>query len=167
MNQWEKDLSYSENPQFEHLWEKVYCQIFPGFLSMSRCIGDGELQRLGIDRTIVLSTGKAIYLDEKIRRKNYPDIFLEYISNHKKKSPGWIEKPLFCDFIAYLFVTAERCYLFPAIQMQIAWIRNKEKWLQQYGIKEAKNEHYITLGCPIPINVLYSAIGQTFRTAIS
>jgi hypothetical protein len=37
-----------------------------------------------------------------------PDFLLEYWSDYERRSPGWIEKDLACDFIAYAFVPSRR-----------------------------------------------------------
>lgn len=163
MNIFENDLKFSHEAEDMDMWKRIYAQAFPNYKAMANSRENGQLQYLGIDRTVITESGKAIYIDEKVRRKDYGDIALEYISNDKKNSKGWVEKPLFCDFIAYAILPTETCYLLPVIQLQSAWIKNKELWLTKYGTASAPNKYYKTLNCPVPIQTLFSAIGQTLR----
>ena len=40
---------------------------------------------------------------------------------------------------------------------------NKVEWIEKFGVKPAPNVGYKTLNCPVPINVLFKAIGATLR----
>lgn len=164
-NDFREDLEFSHSADILPMWETIYNEAFPDNLGIFNNRGDGELQRNGIDRTIVLPGGKAIYVDEKVRRVDYKkgDIFIEFVSNDKRNSPGWAEKRLFCDYIAYAIIPTKVCYLLPVPQMQAVWKRNKDAWIKRYGVARAKNETYTTLGCPVPVGVLYPAIGNCFR----
>ena len=162
-NDFHRDLQFSHSAEDLPLWGVIYNKAFPGNHGFANMRDNGQTQYLGIDRTIILSSGKAIYVDEKIRRKDYGDILIEYISNDQKKTKGWAEKPLFCDYIAYAILPSKMCYLMPVPQLQKAWLENKQIWLSMYGKKEAENRYYKTINCPVPINVLFKAIGQTLR----
>ena len=163
MNNFNKDIAFSHSAEDLEIWETIYAKAFPGLQTFTNVREDGELQRHGIDRTLILSSGKAIYIDEKVRRENYGDILLEYVSNDKKNTPGWCEKPLFCDYIAYAVLPNNTCYMLPVESLQTAWGRNKKEWINKYGIRTAKNQGYQTLNCPLPINVLFKAMGETLR----
>lgn len=162
-NDFNSDLAFSHSAEDNEMWLRIYKKAFPGMLGMANNRGDGQLQRFGIDRTLVLSSGKAIYIDEKVRRKDYGDILLEYISNDRTNSPGWVEKPLFCDYIAYAIIPSGMCYLLPVPQLQAAWAQNKEEWIAQFGSAPALNLGYKTINCPVSVNVLYRAIGEMLR----
>jgi hypothetical protein len=163
LNDFRKDLEFSHNAEDLELWRTIYDKAFPGNHGYTNMRDNGQTQYLGIDRTVILSSGKAIYIDEKVRRKDYGDILIEYISNDIKKTKGWGEKPLFCDYIAYAILPKNICYLLPVPQLQKAWSENKPGWLSQYGTRSADNKYYKTLNCPVPINDLFKAIGQTLR----
>lgn len=163
MNNFQEDLNFSHEAENMDMWQTVYSEAFPGFLSMTSTREDGQMQQLGVDRTVVMSSGKAVYIDEKVRRKWYGDILLEYVSNDQKNTQGWVEKPLFCDYIAYAVIPNRFCYLLPVPQLQSAWIKNKEDWLEMYGTKEADNKYYKTLNCPIPLDIIFPALGKTLR----
>lgn len=163
LNNFKEDLEFSHKAEDLSIWAEIYNNAFPGNHGFTNERENGQVQYLGIDRTVILSSGKAIYIDEKVRRKNYGDILLEYISNDKTKSKGWAEKPLFCDYISYAILENGMCYLLPVPQLQKVWLENKDKWLKLYGTKTAPNQYYNTLNCPIPIDVLFPAIGKSLR----
>jgi len=161
INDFKKDLEFSHKAEDLKMWQEIYSTAFPG-CSTKNNRADGELQRHGIDRTVVLSSGKAIYVDEKVRRKDYGDILLEYISNDKYNTPGWVCKPLFCDYIAYAILPRKECYLLPVPQLQKAWEDNKQNWLKFKKIV-AENKNYNTISVGVPIPKLFTAIGKTLR----
>lgn len=167
MNEFRKDLRFSHESEDNPIWKTIYSIAFPGFLSMASQRKNGEMQHLGVDRTVVIESGKAVYIDEKVRREDYGDILLEYMSSDRSGSLGWCEKTLFCDYIAYAVLPSEKCYILPVPQMQYAWRKNKQKWLNKYGTKKAENPGYNTLNCPIPIKELFENIGKMFRVDYS
>lgn len=167
MNDFDKDLAFSHDAEDLLIWREIYNKAFPGNLGFTSQRANGELQQHGIDRTVILQSGKAIYVDEKVRREDYGDILLEYISNDQTKSPGWVEKPLYCDFIAYAILPSGKCYILPVPQLQAAWTKNKSSWISNYGTTKAKNRFYKTLGCPVPPHALFPEIGAELRVSFS
>lgn len=139
-------------------WNEVYKGAFRTLQTTVDNRADGVRQRLGIDRLIVLKCGRTFTVDEKVREKNYGDFLLERWSDLARKSPGWIQKPLLCDYIAYAVVPIATCWLFPTIALQGAWKTNGRKWLAEYGTKESFNEGWITENVPVPRAVLLKAI---------
>lgn len=121
---------------------------------------DGWAQRGGIDRVLTLSSGRTILIDEKTREKVWPDILLERWSDQARKIPGWIQKPLACDFIAYAFVPNETCYLLPTLMLQRAWRLHGRQWSSQFGEVRAHNKTYITVSVPVPIPTLMESISD-------
>jgi hypothetical protein len=135
---------------------------------------DGEHQRAGIDRSIILENSKQILIDEKVRGKNkktgiiYEDILLEYWSNFEQKIPGWICKSLRADYIAYAIAPLGICYLLPIPQLQKVWKINGDFWKRIYPTIKAENKNdygnfWTTISVGIPVNVLFKAIGQCLR----
>lgn len=155
------------------LWEQVYKKAFPTMMAMHNHRQDGDHQRAGIDRSIILDNGKQVFVDEKIRGKNkitgkvYDDIALEYWSDKDKFKPGWVCKPLLVDYIAYAIAPLGKCYLLPVQQLQAAWQEHGEKWRKEYWSITAKNKYngmyWETISCCVPVNVLFKAIGQCLR----
>lgn len=148
-------------------WGEVYESAFPGLLSMSSVRNDGWAQRAGIDRVLVLSSGKVLTVDEKVRAKDYGDILLEIWSSEKHQTPGWVRKDLACDFIAYAFVPSRRCYLLPFPALYRAWKIHAQDWWPKaqesrggFRRVEAKNEGYTTVSVAVPTDTLLSAMGK-------
>ena len=161
-------LAKSHTAEELPLWEECYQKAFaPYFASMTSHRRDGFWQRDGIDRTVVLTTSKVYRIDEKIRWKSYNDVLLEFMSNDKTCSPGWVCKPLMCDYIAYAIAPAGLCLLLPVVQLQQAWERNGQKWKSIYRTLVAKNNTYNTLSIAVPIDALFNAIGAALRISFT
>lgn len=122
--------------------------------------GDGYWQRSGVDRLIVLKSTKVIKIDEKVREKDYGDILLERWSSVEQKQPGWVQKPLECDFIAYAVAPSRRCYLLPVQTLQRAWRSCGLKWIDKYGVRNAANRGYTTQNVPVPVDELMAALAD-------
>ncbi len=145
------------------IWRHIYRSAFP---TMVACIDhrqDGEHQRAGIDRSVVLANSKQILVDEKVRNKAYPDIALEFLSNKQRGVPGWVCKPLRADFICYAVLPTGKAYLLPVPQLQQAWLKYGDDWLNSCRIVPAENRGYTTLSCAVPVPTLFRAIGECLR----
>lgn len=163
MNDFNDDLAFSHAAEDLPCWLEIYQKAFPTMSGMISHRKDGEHQRAGIDRSIILESGKQITIDEKIRRKDYGDIALEYIANDRTGSPGWVCKSLLCDYIAYAIQPTGKAYLLPVPQMQAAWSNNAEAWKTDYYNTKAINHGYNTISVAVPVNVLFKAIGKCLR----
>jgi hypothetical protein len=140
-------------------WLEVYSRAFPDLQSAVNVRDDGWAQRGGIDRVLTLASGKTLTVDEKVREKDWPDICLEYWSDYDRKTPGWVEKDLACDFIAYAFVPSQTCHLIPFQTLRRAWRANRKKWVAQYGPPiEAHNKGYVTISVAVPKTVLFASL---------
>jgi hypothetical protein len=146
-------------------WEPLYRRAFPQFAAMVDHRQNGEHQAAGIDRSITFANSKQILVDEKVRGRNkitgevYDDILLEVLSDETRKTPGWVVKALRADYIAYLIAPLGICHLLPVIQLQSAWARYGADWRKKFGTKRAQNRSWVTLSVPVPVDVLYPAIG--------
>jgi len=159
------------------IWEEVYRQAFPSFAGMIDHRQDGEHQRAGIDRSVILQNSKQILIDEKVRGRNkktgmvYGDIALEYWSNFQAKTPGWVCKPLRADYIAYAIAPLGKCYLLPVIQLQIAWERCGEWWIENYQPpicavnRCGYDSSYTTVSVGVPVKDVFREIGGALRVA--
>lgn len=139
------------------LWGDCYRQFFGLDCTLVDHRADGPHQRAGIDRSVIMSDSKQILIDEKIRWVDYGDIALEEWSK-ESMIPGWITKPLRCDYIAYAIAPAGKCYLLPVIQLQKAWRKNNEQWKINYDAIRARNETYTSISWPIPVDKLMLSI---------
>lgn len=162
-------LAFSHAGSDMPFWEKVYRKAFPTMQSMHDHREDGFHQREGIDRTILLPGAKLLYIDEKLRGKNkrtgkiYEDIALEEWSDEARRKPGWTQKPLRADYIAYAIAPLGKCYLLPVPQLQKAWLDNRVYWKAQYWQIRAPNNGYVTVSYGIPVSILFKALGQCLR----
>jgi hypothetical protein len=151
--------SYADAPW----WLDVYRLAFPNLESMACVRADGWAQRGGIDRVLTLKSGKTIAIDEKVREEDWPDILLERWSDRDRRVPGWVQKDLACDFIAYAFAPSRVCYLLPFLTLRSAWRINGARWIADYREVLAKNPNYTTASVAVPIEVLIRALGDAMR----
>ncbi|MCP4651099.1 MAG: hypothetical protein GY853_13610 [PVC group bacterium] len=154
LNNFHEDLKFSENASEENFWQAIYTKAFPDMLYNIQCKGNNQGQRLGIDRLIYLKSGKTLYIDEKKRRGTYNDILLEYLSNDTTGAPGWMEKDLLIDYLAYAFMPTQVCYLFPWQLLRRVWLKFKNEWKINFKIPPAKNKGYNTHNVAIPTKLL-------------
>lgn len=157
-------LRFSHKYADESWWKICYERAFPTMIGMHDHREDGQHQRAGIDRSIILSSGKTLWIDEKVRERDYGDIILEEWSR-EGIDPGWAVKLLLCDYIAYAVVPIKTCYLLPVPQMQAAWNKNSERWKRSCEMVPAKNKGYTTISWAIPIKELYGEIGKMLRVS--
>lgn len=167
-------LAKSHEMESAPWWEPVYRQAFPNFAVMHSVRNDGWAQRGGIDRVVTLKSGKTVAIDEKVRAGNWPDILLERWSDRGRQVPGWIQKDLACDFIAYAFIPSETCYLLPFLSLRKAWIDHGREWIDaaeasRDGFKKvlARNNGYVTESVAVPTNVLLGAITESMTVSWS
>lgn len=141
-------------------WSDVYRNAFPTLRCCHDIRSDGWSQRGGIDRLLVLASGKTLTVDEKVREKDWPDVLLEYWSDEAARSPGWIAKDLACDYIAYAFVPSQTCLLLPFHQLRLAWHRHRKQWVQNYKEVRADNGRYTTVSVAVPKAELMARINE-------
>lgn len=139
-------------------WMDVYRRAFPNLVSAVSVRNDGWAQRAGIDRVLTLACGRIFTVDEKVRSHDWPDILLEQWSDEERRSPGWVQKPLGCDFIAYAFAPSRRCFLMPVALLQRAWRVNGRQWIEQYGQRRARNATWTSTSVPVPLGELSHAL---------
>lgn len=154
------ELSYSESASDEPFWASVYKKAFPNIVNLMLASGDVKSQRMGVDRVVFLSSGKTLYIDEKKRKENYNDILLEYISVDTTGAPGWIEKDLMIDYLAYAFMPSKTVYLFPWNMLRRAWLHFKDEWIEKYTIPPAYNNGYKTISVAVPTEILRNAVSR-------
>jgi len=169
MNEFAQDLKFSTDASTQDFWFSIYERAFhnmvkrevvePGFAHWE------HYQRQGIDSVITLSNHRMICIDEKVRRKKWNDIALEIMSNKQKGTPGWMNKDLTIDYLAYAFLPTQEVYLYPWPMLKRAWGKYHNQWLVKYGKINAANKvngrfAYTTVSCPVPIDVLNSSVSE-------
>lgn len=162
-----ESLEQSQEANDLPIWREMYQQAFPSMVAMVDHRQDGEHQRAGIDRSVILANSKQILIDEKVRFKAYDDICLEVWSDKGRRVPGWVAKPLRCDYIAYAVAPLGKGYLLPTVQLQSAWAKHGEQWSNEYFHPEAYNKRgeseWVTENVAVPVPVLFKAIGGCLR----
>lgn len=158
VHDFDEQLAYSHSQADAPYWEEVYRKAFPNFAGMVCVRNDGWAQRGGIDRVVTLKSGKTITVDEKVRRKDWPDVLLERWSDEARQTPGWVQKNLACDFIAYAWEPSQRCLLLPFLTLRRAWLLNGKDWIAKYPEKRANNGSYVTVSVAVPTEVLLAAL---------
>lgn len=162
VHEFDESLRFSHAASDLPFWEECYRHSFPDFQTMIDHRQDGPHQRAGIDRSVVLKSSRQILIDEKVRGRNkltgkvYSDIAIEIWSDVQRRRPGWIQKSLLCDFIAYAIAPLGVCYLLPFQTLKRCWIEKGEQWKKAYGTKRAENRGYQTEFCAVPWPVLAS-----------
>jgi len=155
MNDFNECYNIAEDGKCEPFWDLVYKTAFPNMTNHMR--GKNEKcnsQNNGVDRIIYLENNKVITIEEKVRTGVFEDIALEYISNDTKDSPGWIEKDLSVDYLAYAFLPTKTAYLFDWRMLKKTWNIYSKEWKNKYFIAKAENYGYNTLSVCVPINIL-------------
>jgi len=98
-----------------------------------------------------------------VRKRVWPDFLLERWSDEVRQTPGWVQKDLACDYLAYAFKPSETCYLLPLLSLQRAWRLNGRDWIAAYPEKRSLNYGWTTLSVAVPIDVVLSALGDAMR----
>ena len=158
MHDFQESLKWGEAASDAPFWSAVYEKAFPNLSSQMRNRGDNIAQRRGVDRILFLNNGNTLYVDEKKRKIDYNDILLEFISVDKTGAPGWIEKDLAIDYLAYAFMPSCRCYLFDWPLLFRAWKNYGKSWKKQHKIITAHNYEYDTISVAVPIPIVMKAV---------
>lgn len=153
-------LGKSREDSAAPFWEEIYRKAFADFGAMLPHPADGWAQRGGVDRTIILKSGKTIRVDEKLREGVWDDFLLERWSDRDRQTPGWIQQDLLCDFIAYAFRPSRTCHLLPFIPLRAAWRKYGREWITAYPQIEAINVRHVTVSVAVPIPVVLSAMNE-------
>jgi hypothetical protein len=159
------ELEFSHSCSDLPFWDEFYRKAFPNLAAMVDVRKDGWAQRGGIDRLLTLASGRVVSVDEKVRRKAYPDIALERWSDRARKTPGWIQKSLACEFIAYAKLPLQLGFLLPTLILQRAWRIHGRDWIElaargEYRTIIAQNYGYETESIGVPDQVLLDAIAH-------
>lgn len=174
IHDFQERLQWSEAKGYEPFWEAVYKKAFPNLVNHMLCSGDTDSQRQGVDRLLFLSNNMTLRIDEKKRNVTYPDILLEYISVDTTGAPGWMDKDLAIDYLAYAFIPTKQCYLYPWPLLRRAWIRYRDEWIAKgkrkqegFRIVPGKNRNYTTWSVVVPIVVLQAALRSAIVIDVS
>ena len=162
----QSELDFSHKAQRRDFMRGVYEHFFPGAAVVYHD-KDGPWQRGGIDATVILPTSVTFTVDEKTRRGNWQDILLEEWSDYERQVPGWVCKPLMCDYILYSVPAAARAYLLPAGPLQQAWRTHADEWKADIHNRHDAHNHdgaraWYSVNWQVEPEVLLRAICETY-----
>jgi hypothetical protein len=158
VHRFEDSLANSERLASADWWTALYREYFgPDFVEAVQIPEDSLGQRLGVDRLVVLSTGRVFRVDEKVRYGSYGDVLLEFDSGH---GPGWVCKPTLTDYVVYVTLGLRRAVFLEMNELQRAWRTNGEKWKGLYEVKIAENATYSSRSVPVPLHELLAGMRQ-------
>ena len=160
-NDFHADLKFSNEASTMDFWDQIYKKAFVDMDHTEICT-DKHWQHQGVDKVVYLTNGHTYHIDEKTRRRVWPDIALEYISNDTTGTSGWMEKDLNLDYLAYAFMPIQTVYLFPWPILRRTWKHYKDQWFELarskekngYSIIKAPNDGYTTWSVGVPIKTL-------------
>lgn len=152
MTSFHADLAFSNSKN--DMWLRLYKQAFPDFKGIVRIDGDCVAQRQGIDCVIALANGNTVTVDEKLVRSDSDAFFIEWQAHGM---PGWAEKKLSCDYIAYGFAPSEKAFLFPYQQFKRAWAKHGASW-KRANTRTVRETN--THGAIVPIDVMLDALRE-------
>jgi len=143
-------LQLSNSVARDARWEALYRQAWPDVVGVEY-ITDVTIQRHGIDRLLYFVDRPSIAVEEKYDSQAVENFFLEYWSAVETNTPGWIRKPLRCDYFVYVCPNIYNAYILPWPELQAAWIAQADHWVKTYGPKHVRNPAYTTVGVAVPI----------------
>lgn len=142
-------------------------------------VKDKKLQFAGVDKILVTQNGKILKVEEKVRKKDWGDILVELIADHRYASYdpindkfdyselrgiGWGMKDYSTDLLLYYFEETDSGHLLSWKKFQAVFKAMLNEWYvyamkNQYGfsLKIAKNKNYNTVNIAIPKDVLLNA----------
>lgn len=171
-------LAYSHSQADAPYWGEVYRQVFPDMVHSLDLRHDGWHQRAGRDRVIILSSGRPIYIDEKVRTRDYGDFLVEVWSQYPSRGappyprrpgavPGWAVEPKDCDFLAYAIEPTQVCYILPFLGLRAAWVKHGAIWRAKASNRAdgfrwaaAPNGRYQTISITMPTDVLRACVND-------
>lgn len=156
---WERDLA--EERKLSPIVREWLGRVLP--LKFIRDATDWEQRNTKIDY-VFNAKGRPLYVEAKIRLKDYGDLLLETVSNVKFKTPGWLHSSK-ADLLAYCTFKRGKLvkgYIFHLPSVRNWWIR--EGQFSLYPIFKGKTDGlYETENHAVPVKhipieaTLYSA----------
>lgn len=167
-NDFASQLATANTPEKHAFWENAYRQVFPNVLRVEFYDADMDAQNNGVDAAVFRQGAPPIRIENKERQKWYGDILLEYVHEYEDGHirPGWIERPLRCDYLAYAILTTGHVWFLPWLPLRLAWERHKLRWLNsggRYNPTPAQNSGYVTKNVAVPPDELWGCINGVLQ----
>lgn len=158
------DDEFSKSLYATEFWRRFYRDAFGDFVGMSGTSEDYAEQTCGIDRRVYRLNDITTLIDEKLRREFRSDFFLEYLSSDVANTPGWLNKKLDIDYIAYGWFPTQNAYLLEWQSLTSAWFKHGQDWLELYPRLPARNKDYTTWGVCVPTRVVTGLVDHIYKS---
>lgn len=160
-----KDLQYSlehkEDRSLNDFYKRTFLEVKE--IETMDFKNHAAEQLKGIDKKIYFNNGQVITIDEKKRKKDYGDIYLELTGNSERRKKGWLYT-CNCDYIVYYIPINKKVYLLPTLLLKAAWKKYKSQWINNHRMihsrTRAGNKYYTTVGIAIPNEIIFAAIQE-------
>lgn len=158
-NQFQRDLEESNSIQNTEWWNTVHKTAFRNVVQV-RPVLDKLTQSRGVDRVILTQAHEdapihKITIEEKLDQTSYHNMALETKSTARgddEGTPGWINKPLISNLLAYGFAQRGEVHYFDTIEFMNLWKSNEVEWKRYYGERRVYSSHARVV--PVPIDVI-------------
>jgi len=151
--------NYKQDKDFEersrNRFNALYKTYFRG-LNKIEVINNQELQYKGHDVHLHFNNGNVEIIDEKVRRVDYDDILIEYLSNKESGRKGWIYDSE-STLLAYLFPTKGIWFLYA--QKIKEWVKDINSYFWSLKTIESINQKpdgtkYTTVCKAVPLSIM-------------
>ena len=156
MRKYKVDKAFEEEmrPKFD----VIYTTYFPELKKIEE-IKDKRRQFRGHDVHLHFNNGEKMVIDEKVRRSDWNDILIEYLSNKQTGREGWIYKNE-SDYLAYLF-PKKGCYLLDTPNIK-DWVKDEDSSFWDFEDVESENEGiygpYTTVCKAVPLDFIEGTV---------
>lgn len=109
-----------------------YLKNYPFPLSGVKITRDDETQKKGFDKRISFHDGRSFIIEEKVRYKDYGDVFVERWEDKPVGKVGWAwDTELICDYVAYAIWPASLCIFINFKELQTRLIENEAVYMRR------------------------------------
>lgn len=160
--EWNKQREIGENADNDTIFRNAIMQWFGEEVqSISDIVDDVEKNKVGIDREVVLKSGRVLNIEQKNSRFYSTHFFAELIGDVARNTPGWTVDPnKQSDFIFYYWEKAKKMLVLPAYSLRRAVRRMAKQYGEEYGLSttcstvKETGRRWETVGVSVPTEVL-------------
>jgi hypothetical protein len=109
--------------------------------SLVESVTDLQLQMQGVDIKVTKADGTVIWIEEKIRARDWGDLCLETLSCVERETKGWIEKDSIADYLVYFCKDSKRFFILKMSEIQSEYNRRKPIWLDRHRIVTSNTDN--------------------------
>lgn len=132
-----------------------------------------EEDRRGVDFWAFRACGRKQGVDVKVRRRDWGDVHVEFVSRVAEQKPGWtVDRDKLTDYVLYLW--PKRHLLLPFPQLQAAVRRNEATYRAEYAAADASSSSvsgtWDTEGRGVPVGRLFRdifGVGAPYGTPVT